>query len=905
MRIALSLWLVGVTCAGGCISEEDASLDSDGALEPEEDLEYDTYALVGPSLPNVAAGQYHSCAVAGDGTVQCWGNGSSGRLGNGATLHQSTPVDVIGIDDAVAVSAGRQHTCALRAGGAVACWGNNAYGQLGDGTKTSRTTPVAVSGLSGAVAVSAGAYHTCAVTASGRVQCWGYNAFGELGNGSTATATTPRTVGAEVKLMGFSFFVPEQNVVDVDAGAWSTCARNTSGVVRCWGRNNAGQLGDGTTTQRNSPVSVASIDDAVDISAGDRHACAVLGTTKMKCWGANNYGQLGDMSTTNRLTPVPAIVIEVFSTKIALSGVQRVSAGDMHTCAITSDDTQWCAGRNNYGQHGRDGTSDTILIAPTPVKAVQTAAGGYHTCARTLSGAVTCFGRDNYGQLGGMDECPADASLVLESVEPAAGERFSKGGIHYVTGNGVDLTLRASACADIDHVSLNGLNLGTAPDPDGGSRYYQILSQTDLGDGTVRMIVRVHYYGGGTGASAPIEVAVQGIGGDVVAAQTTVASVHAIGGNGGLIHLSQNEIRNEVIAAMYDKFGDGNVYHRTKYPDLYDFDYEGLTVYLTSWGIYFRGSAKAAVLGDIPTCDPTVTVDGTFQIVEDGIGITTQWVDGPSVDTDFPLLCDVLTLELSQLVAEIIDWTTDDNIQRRVDKRIRKLGEICEEPLGCNNVVQAIVHTAGAVELQIKPLIDTIAIRNVYDTDELKDYDGFGDPMVRGMAIPAGQWLSFSTSEMVETCSIPTPDCTSETRLVSGTGTFNRDVNPPVPTPWPDCSSPPCPYYEGRHGPWLAMRGARRDPDLLPLPDHNVATLVGRTFSRVSGALVQGTPFDAGDYLCVMPPVDGEANRLVLGRNDINAPTGGWVGEYGTGEAIVTIGFPSDGLAGFLDECEQ
>src|SRR2546425_583931 len=149
----------------------------------------------------VVTGGYHTCALLSDGTVQCWGENVEGQLGDGTSGRSSSPpVRVSGLSGAVAVSGGYRHTCALLGDGTVQCWGRNLEGQLGDGTTTSSTTPVRVGGITSAVAIAAGqgGVHTCALLADGSVKCWGAvgagNGVGQLGNGSTTGSATPVTM---------------------------------------------------------------------------------------------------------------------------------------------------------------------------------------------------------------------------------------------------------------------------------------------------------------------------------------------------------------------------------------------------------------------------------------------------------------------------------------------------------------------------------------------------------------------------------------------------------------------------------------------------------------------------------------------------------------------------------------
>jgi alpha-tubulin suppressor-like RCC1 family protein len=339
------------------------------------------YAIV------IAAGYYHNCVMTSGGGVKCWGANGYGQLGDGTTTNRNTPVGVAGLSSGVtAITAGWYHTCALTTDGGVKCWGYNAYGQLGDGTTTNRYTPLDVDGLSSGVkAIAAGVGHTCALTAGGGVKCWGRNDYGQLGDNSTTNRYTP------VNVVGLS-----SGVIAISTGHLHTCALILGGGVKCWGWNGHGQLGDGTTVDRHTPVDVTGESSGVTaIAASARHTCAVTAGGGVKCWGANWLGQLGDGTTIERHAPVDVVGLS--------SGVRAISAGEYHTCGLTAGGGVKCWGWNYTGQLG-DGTS---IDRPSPVDVVglssgitAIAAGLIHTCALTSGGGVKCWGANDSGQLG-------------------------------------------------------------------------------------------------------------------------------------------------------------------------------------------------------------------------------------------------------------------------------------------------------------------------------------------------------------------------------------------------------------------------------------------------------------------------------------------------------------------------
>jgi alpha-tubulin suppressor-like RCC1 family protein len=264
-------------------------------------------------VTHLAAFWYHTCAVTRGGNVYCWGANPVSQIGDGTTRNAVFAFEVPHFGPrpmmppwgppAVQVLAGTGHSCASMLGGPMSCWGWNEDGQLGDGTLVGRTTPTPVVGLPPVAEISAGYHHTCARAAvDGSVFCWGANSNGQLGDGSmTMRRPTPMPVP------GLS------GVADLAAGGFHTCTRTTDGRVWCWGANGTGQVGDGTTTSvRWTPVRVMEPPGGfparvVSVSAGLHHTCALLADQSVYCWGWNNRGQLGDGTTVNRNVPTRVI----------------------------------------------------------------------------------------------------------------------------------------------------------------------------------------------------------------------------------------------------------------------------------------------------------------------------------------------------------------------------------------------------------------------------------------------------------------------------------------------------------------------------------------------------------------------------------------------------------------------
>lgn len=297
---------------------------------------------------------YVGCAVLNDGTVKCWGDNSTGALGNGTTENTAIPATVSGITNATKVRVsqgydGATFACALVAGGNVKCWGysnsTSIYG-IANGYTTNQLTPVTIPGISNAVDLSLGYYHACVVLSSGSVQCWGAGNYGALGRGSSTSSSTPVTV------TGIT------TATSIASGGWNNCAVLADTSVRCWGQNELGQLGDGTTTVRNTGTAVSGLTGAVAVSCGASHCCSMLSGGGVKCWGAGDQGRLGNGSNSDALTPVSV------DTSTGMGSVTKISANAGATAALTSDGQLWVWGwGDGFGLGTGNGTDQLSPVA--------------------------------------------------------------------------------------------------------------------------------------------------------------------------------------------------------------------------------------------------------------------------------------------------------------------------------------------------------------------------------------------------------------------------------------------------------------------------------------------------------------------------------------------------------------
>ncbi|MDO8336044.1 MAG: hypothetical protein Q7T74_04680 [Candidatus Saccharibacteria bacterium] len=418
---------------------------------------YETVIIVnGPTqaFTQISAGKKHVCALT-DGRVYCWGSNAAnpfaispdttdntitGQLGIGSSaINVNKPSLVGGLlasKFVTSISSGSNFTCAI-ANGAVYCWGANNMGQLGNGNNTTSNVPVAVKADTGTLAgkrvtdISAGQDFACALS-NGAVYCWGNGASGQHGNGTNNTTNIP---DAAVSTIG--------RVSAISAGASHICAVDggvaEAGAGYCWGNGTNGQLGDGATSSRTSPVKVYNTGVpsgtpsgryVKKIYANKSYTCALAYGAEPYCWGYNSNGQLGNNSTTQQTITSPVTTNIVVSTPPPVTNVVGLmtdmtssSSAEYHTCALANGNA-FCWGKNDRGQIGNNSTTqalypravDTSGLLPTDRTITAITTGGDFTCA-LAEGQPYCWGSGVAGQLGnGVDNtscgCTNSQNLV-------------------------------------------------------------------------------------------------------------------------------------------------------------------------------------------------------------------------------------------------------------------------------------------------------------------------------------------------------------------------------------------------------------------------------------------------------------------------------------------------------------
>ncbi|AKT40379.1 hypothetical protein [Chondromyces crocatus] len=426
----------GCACGDGFVSEGEGCDDGNTVS-----LDGCTSDCVKEAVLSLAMGYDHACALLHDGRVKCWGRNVQGQLGLGDTEPRGDAADEMGdalpaVDlgtgvTVVGLAAGDNHTCALLGGGSVKCWGANTSGQLGLGDTAPRgdgpgemgdALPTVNLGTGRtALAIGGGDRHTCALLDDGSVKCWGFNTGGKLGLGDTA----PRGDGPGE--MGDALLAVDlgagRTAAALSVGGSHACALLDDGSVKCWGGNGQGQLGLGDAEHRGDgagemgdalpAVDLGTGKTAVAVHAGHFHTCALLNDGSLKCWGGNDSGELGLGDTAHRGDAagemgdaLPAVDLGTGKKAVALS------VGVFRSCALLEDASFKCWGNNTAGALGLGDTSrrgDGPGEMGDALPAIDLGAGASttlvvtrytHTCARLEAGNLKCWGGNTSGQLG-------------------------------------------------------------------------------------------------------------------------------------------------------------------------------------------------------------------------------------------------------------------------------------------------------------------------------------------------------------------------------------------------------------------------------------------------------------------------------------------------------------------------
>ena len=314
--------------------------------------------LQGATIVRVSVGAEHACALDAEGRAYCWGSNDQGQLGTAKDVASSdAPVEVstqgvLASKVLILIGTSADTTCALDDGGRLYCWGANGDGQFGNGTTTGSALPVSVD-TTGALADRAirrfavGENHTCAIDVLGVGYCWGANDKGQLGTGTTQPSLVPVPVAPPPGAGSYSYS-------SISVGGMTSCGWSRDGAVTCWGEGASGQLGTGSLLDVSSPQWVVFSEGLKagpisTVNVGGRSVCAAAADGRAFCWGKNDVGQLGDASRDD--SPVPVEVVKGDG-QSALPYFNRIAASEESSCAVATDGTAWCWGTNSDGRLG-------------------------------------------------------------------------------------------------------------------------------------------------------------------------------------------------------------------------------------------------------------------------------------------------------------------------------------------------------------------------------------------------------------------------------------------------------------------------------------------------------------------------------------------------------------------------
>lgn len=352
--------------------------------------------VTGPEPPpgaigfsTITAGYFHTCGLTPPGLAYCWGGNTWGTLGDGTSTPSDRPVAVVGGHRFEAIDSGGGHTCGVTSSGQIFCWGLNDEGQVGyDFAQLAIDEPRLLPGSQTWQAVSAGHAHSCGLTVTGAAWCWGDNLTGQLGSGDTFQKSfEPVRVAASM---------PFESVL---AGYYQSCGLTEDGRMYCWGRNDAGQIGDGSTSHRFTPVPVAGDLVFRTLAVGDAFVCGVTDGDATFCWGSNRNGEIGDPDRLPATTPVEVQGAPVFTSLYGAGGAWTVGTARAYACGLTAVGEAWCWG-GPIRANPWDGPTEGPVRVAAGIRFRGLALGSEHLCGVTIDGWAFCAGGNYAGQLG-------------------------------------------------------------------------------------------------------------------------------------------------------------------------------------------------------------------------------------------------------------------------------------------------------------------------------------------------------------------------------------------------------------------------------------------------------------------------------------------------------------------------
>lgn len=326
-----------------------------------------------------------TCLLTSDRALHCWGHNGTGQLGPSTHVSKSpSAVQNTAVTGAAEIVGGKGFFCAIVGDGQVVCWGSNTSAQLGQskwGPKEFDPSPRRVEGLEDVVQLAAGNAHVCALMSGGAVAYWGHGGMGQLGDGFKGTAS-----GSPVAINGLT------DVKRLFAGQSATCALTGGGQLHCWGDNNNGLLGDGSSSARSGAYQISALSAVKSSGLTISSGCALLGAGSVWCWGRKAFHVESE-----KVVPPVQHHADANSTNLA--------AGDAHYCTWREDGVPSCWGRNRTNQLGAEPAksneeTDQVRAVAGVSGVTQMALGRGHSCALTRSGQVTCWGANSWGQLG-------------------------------------------------------------------------------------------------------------------------------------------------------------------------------------------------------------------------------------------------------------------------------------------------------------------------------------------------------------------------------------------------------------------------------------------------------------------------------------------------------------------------